>query len=60
MSRIHSLLSTINHRYDAENDVTPGAPMVTWADYSLAECIEELESRIYVLERRINSLEATE
>ena len=59
MSITYKLL-LIYDRYNAENDIIPDAPPVTWADYSLAQCIEELEDRIYVLERHIDSLEATE
>ena len=56
MSITYKLLP-IYDRYNAENDIIPGAPMVTWADYSLAQCIEELEDRIYDLQRRIDKLE---
>ena len=56
MSITYKLLP-IYDRYNAENDIIPGAPMVTWAEYSLAQCIEELEDRIYKLERLVEALE---
>ena len=54
---ISSHLATIRHRYDPFNDFIPGAPMVTWTEMSLAECIEELDDKLRKLQERVIALE---
>lgn len=46
------------NRYDPENDLLPGGPYVTWAEYELAEELRYANTRIKVLEQRIARLEA--
>ena len=45
-----TLISTIRNRYNPENDVIPGAPMVTYIDWALLTIIDELKERIERLE----------
>ena len=54
---ISSHLATIRYRYDPFNDFIPGAPMVTWTEMSLAECIEELDDKLWKLQERVIALE---
>jgi hypothetical protein len=43
----------LERRYDAENDTTPGAPTVTWADMQIAEAIMALANAIDDLYERL-------
>ena len=50
-------IQRIHDRYDAERDVIPGAPAVTWADEQLAQAIDILLDRIFALQTRVKWLE---
>lgn len=47
----------IVNRYDSENDLIPGGPYVTWAEYELAEELLAANERIKTLERKMLLLE---
>ena len=54
----------IVNRYDPGDDLIPGGPYVTWAEYELAEellaaneRIKTLERKMLLLEQKINSQE---
>lgn len=49
-------LEYVQNRYDAENDVIPGAPAVTWADNQLAECVAELVNVVDKLKKELETL----
>lgn len=57
-NRIESNLHTLDNRYDAENDIIPGAPKVTHTDWLLSDCIENLLMEVIALKKRMASLEA--
>lgn len=52
MSEIEQTKHAVNYcekiirRYNPENDTNPNGPMVTWAEYSLAEAIKTLADAI--------------
>ena len=46
MATIHEL----EEKYDADNDIMPGLPDVTWCDYQLLQLIKKLEKRVAALE----------
>lgn len=48
--RTDSMIGVIKGRYNAENDVIPGTPLVTATDYTLLQIIEDLKFRIEALE----------
>ena len=47
----------IHARYDADNDMRPDGPPVTWAEEQLAQLIDRMKARIDALEQRIQALE---
>ena len=51
-----NILQTVYRSYDAENDIIPGAPMVTSTDFLLAGLIATLMIVIDDLEKEIKSL----
>ena len=46
LSRIKDSLSHLESRYDGDNDTIPDAPVVTYADYILLTCLQDLVSVI--------------
>lgn len=49
-------VKAIEHRYNAENDIIPGAPAVTWADNELLEIIKHLVIVAEYLQDQIDQL----
>lgn len=56
--KLMDIIGKIEGRYNGDNDLIPGAPVVTWTDNQLADAlsravtiIEELNDRITVLEQ---------
>jgi hypothetical protein len=52
------LLKDLIHRYDGDNDTIPGAPVVTWADFQLAEIANFLLEFVIEQSKEINQLNA--
>ena len=50
-------LERLEHRYDADSDLIPGAPAVTWADNVLAEIVSYQQTEIALLTMRVEQLE---
>ena len=46
----------VENRYDAENDLIPGAPAVTWADRKLLDMVLDLTQIVEDLQAQINGL----
>jgi hypothetical protein len=47
----------LERRYNADNDLIPGAPLVTWTDSKIVEITDQLLAYILQLEQRIITLE---
>lgn len=54
--RIERYLETVAGRYDAEHDIIPDAPVVTWADRQLLEMIEDLLKVIKDLQATVDGI----
>jgi hypothetical protein len=50
-----SLIEKLENRYDAENDVNPEWPNISWAEYDLVQIVDELLRRIETLESEMLS-----
>lgn len=50
------MLDNIFNRYNPENDTRPDGPPVTWAEYALANRIQQLEKRLEKLEDLHNEI----
>jgi hypothetical protein len=48
--RIHDELDLVMDRYNGDNDIIPGAPVVTWADAQLAYILGLLLKKVEELE----------
>lgn len=57
LDRIKSYLDRVKERYNGDFDVIAGAPVVTWADQLLAECLSSLLEHVINLSARVNELE---
>lgn len=51
--RMDYQIENLKNQYNADRDLIPGAPLVTWTDRQLLEVIERLEARITTLEAQI-------
>jgi hypothetical protein len=49
-------LSSIEHRYNANFDVIPDGPAVTWAEYSIACVVSELAKEVARLRTELDEL----
>lgn len=56
MGKINRLLKALEDKYDPDNDTIPGAPMVTFADSCLLECIRTQQKMIDDLQTQIDEL----
>lgn len=56
---IQTDIQQIKDLYNADNDVIPGTPRVTWTDRQLLDMIEILLDRIESLESADDSIAAT-
>jgi hypothetical protein len=54
--RINDNIASFQRRYDAENDVMPGAPRVTFIEYQLLEMIKDLVLVIDDLQDQVDKL----
>lgn len=52
-----SRLEKIEHYYNAESDMIPGGPDVTWAEYLLASVCDDLLDEVAKLRKRTEELE---
>lgn len=52
-----SKVQRINERYNPENDVIPGVPLVTITDFELLQLVESLLTRYAQLQKRVVTLE---
>ena len=50
---IESTIDKIKNRYNGDNDMIPNGPLVTWAEYELADAIERLLLRLQIAENEI-------
>lgn len=46
-------LQEVEAAYNGDNDLIPGAPIVTWADHVLLQAVRDLTRRVGELERQI-------
>jgi hypothetical protein len=53
-----SRLDKIERDYDAESDMIPGGPDVTWAEHLLALVCSDLQEEIAKLRKQVSDLEA--
>jgi SpoVK/Ycf46/Vps4 family AAA+-type ATPase len=58
ITNVKNILEHIEHRYNPENDVIPGAPDVTWADSELMDAVKYLVAEIEVLNAIVEELRA--
>jgi len=49
-------IERVERRYNAENDIIPGAPSVTWADNELLEMVKRLVIVVEDLQDQIETL----
>ena len=54
---IYAMLQRIRSRYDAEFDLIPNGPRVTWAEEDLADAVERLLHRVEELEAQVARLQ---
>jgi len=54
---IRASIDRISGRYDAEFDVIPGGPPVTWVDMELVSIIRRQQEQIHMLDDRLRNLE---
>ena len=57
LNMVFEKVERLGGRYNAENDIVPGQPIVSWADMELAEAVNKLAEVVNELERRIEELE---
>ena len=55
--RIGNKIQAVERRYNAENDIIPGAPAVTYTDLQLLEIVKDLLETNKYLMARIEQLE---
>lgn len=58
MSTLDFFIKKLEDQYDANDDVVPGAPIVTWADKQLLDLIKGLGDQIEVLREEIEALKS--
>jgi cell division protein FtsB len=58
MSAIESAIEKIESRYDAEFDLIPDGPRVTWAEFELAYALKKLLARVEELEAQVERLQS--
>jgi hypothetical protein len=49
-------ISRIESRYNGDNDLIPGAPIVTWADWSPLEIVKDLVDQVEDLQKTLADL----
>jgi hypothetical protein len=49
-------LKALRQRYDGENDIIPGAPVVTFSDCVLIDAVMDLVLEVVDLQGRVNKL----
>lgn len=59
IERIRETIKCLNNRYDAENDIIPGAPVVTYTDRMLLDAIGDLVHIVEGLLSEINNFKRT-
>lgn len=57
ISKAPIIIDRLKRHYDADNDLIPGAPRVTWADNELIELIEILTNEVMDLRQRLKELD---
>lgn len=57
ISKAPIIIDGLKSHYDADNDLIPGAPIVTWADNELIELIEILMNEVMDLRQRLKELD---
>jgi hypothetical protein len=55
--RLRDKINRMALRYDGENDLILGAPVVTWSDFELLDIISSLLAMVEDLQKQINDLE---
>jgi hypothetical protein len=58
MKNIQDSIETLRNRYNGDNDIIPGDPIVTWADEELVYIAEGLLERIEALEAKLEKLQS--
>lgn len=53
----NSRLRKIEKQYDAERDLIPGGPAVTWAEMELAWTLDDLIDEVHKLKDQVKALE---
>jgi hypothetical protein len=53
---IRNTIEQVERRYNAENDIIPGTPFVTWADHQLLELVHELAGIVEAQQTDIENL----
>ena len=53
---VNRMIEGIEDRYNADNDIIPNAPLVTWADYELLELIKYLLDEVEDLQKEVSVL----
>lgn len=51
-------LDKIERRYNPEHDMINGGPLVTWAEYELAQVIKAQQEQIEMLTKKIEKINA--
>ena len=57
LNNVFDKVARLDWKYNPENDIVPGQPIVLWADMELAEAVKKLAEVVNELERRIEELE---
>jgi len=60
IERIRGTIDHLSNRYDAENDVIPGAPAVTYVDMRLLDAIGNLVHVVEGLQSQIDELKSSQ
>lgn len=55
--RAENVQEKIENRYNPEKDMIPGGPLVTWAEYDLAQAVNELTQVVKLLAEKVATLE---
>lgn len=51
-------IEKLESEYNPERDLIPGAPQVTWSDYTLLELVKDLYDEIEQLKKQIGEMNA--
>jgi len=52
-ARLHEIINRLESNYNGDFDVTPGTPLVTWADRELLEMVRILANKVTNLENQL-------